>query len=334
MLRSLRENLVMKLLALVISIMIWLYVEAERNPMQRRQVNAQIKLVGKAPDNLIVRVRPDMIPVEVSGPRSEVEALDENPDPLPAGNNLSRFAIRAVVDLNTVSANTLRLPIIGYERPEGAPRVAVKGLRQYVNVEVTRKLRKPLPITPSFNNAAPFGRRFTTPRLVPSEASAVGTQQDLQQVDKLVVFIDSQEGGVREELPIRALDKDGVVLDNVQIEPPTSRVQLGLVEAPAERTLLISVPITGQPAPGHVVTDLLIEPPQVTLIGNADRLLPLTHVSTTEISLDGIQEETVRQASLQLPPNVTVKEGRATVRVTIKVRELPGTARPGAPQNP
>jgi YbbR domain-containing protein len=334
MFRSLRENLVMKLLALITSIMIWLYVEAERNPMQRRQINAQIKIVGKAPDNLIVRVRPDMIPVEVSGPRSEVEALDENPDPLPVVNNGSRSAIRAVIDLNTVNANSPRLLITSYERPEGASRVTVKGLRQYVNVEVTRKLRKPLTITPSFNNAAPFGRRFTTPRLVPSEAFAVGTQPDLQQVDKLVVFIDSQDGGVRDELPIRALDKDGVVLDNVQVEPPATRVQLGLVEAPAERTLLISAPTTGQPPAGHIVTDILIEPAQVTLIGNADRLLTLTHVSTAEISLEGIQEDTVRQAPLQLPPDISVKGGRAMVRVTIKVRALPGTARSGTPQNP
>jgi YbbR domain-containing protein len=57
------------------------------------------------------------------------------------------------------------------------------------------------------------------------------------------------------------------------------------------------------------------------VVGKPELLTPLTHISTAEIPVDNLKADTERQVPLQLPPGVTLKDGRTSVRVIIKVRD-------------
>src|SRR5215468_732178 len=77
MFRYFSENVGLKLIALATSILIWFYANAERNPMTPKRVNAEVVLVGAAPKNLLVRLRSDLLPIEINGPRSEVDSIGD-----------------------------------------------------------------------------------------------------------------------------------------------------------------------------------------------------------------------------------------------------------------
>jgi YbbR domain-containing protein len=309
MLRHFGENLGLKLFALATSVMIWFYVAAERNPIITRTVNAEPRMGGIAPPDVIIRLRSETVPVEITGPNNEVETVGEND-------------VKAIVSVRNARPGVSQLRIMRYESPPSAPHITFRALRQYVAADVLAKERKQLRIEPRFTNEAPFGRSYGKARLDPEWAWVIGTKDDLLRVSRLVVYIDTRGGSVRADLPIQAVDRDDVVVDTVTIDPEKTHVELNLVEAPATRTLLVSVPFRGKTRYPYEVTDVEVDPAQVTVSGKSDRLLQMTSVSTTPVSIDGLTADTTREVPLELPPDVNVKDGHYTVRVTIRVKDV------------
>src|SRR5689334_18339436 len=116
MLKFLRENLVLKVLSLLASISLWLYVTADRYPntSYSRSVNADVFRLGSPPADVVVRFRQEPLPVDVSGPKTEVDSIDDN-------------EIKAEVDLHGARAGVTQLKILHYRKPADAPNVEVKG---------------------------------------------------------------------------------------------------------------------------------------------------------------------------------------------------------------
>src|SRR5262249_14889437 len=156
-------------------------------------------------------------------------------------------------------------------------------------------------ILPFYKNQPPSGMRYTTPELKPDYAAAVGAAEDVQRVVRLVIYIETQGGSVRADLPIKALDKDGMEVENVQVSPETTHVELNLVEAPAERTLLVNVSPQGQVPYPYEIADIRAEPDQVTVVGKAERLRQLASVPTSPVLLNDVRADFTRDYSLQLP---------------------------------
>src|SRR5438552_1909980 len=118
MFRLLRENLVLKIIALATSVTLWFYVSTERNPMMSRTVNAEPQFVGSPRSDLTIKLRPEPIPVEISGPTSEVESIGEND-------------IKALVNARNARPNVPQIRISRYEGPPTAPSITFRKLREY-----------------------------------------------------------------------------------------------------------------------------------------------------------------------------------------------------------
>jgi YbbR domain-containing protein len=220
-----------------------------------------------------------------------------------------------------------QLPVVGVTRLPFAPNVVVRLMRNVVTADIAREKRRGLQIDePSVTNPAPPGQTYGKPRLTPSAADVVGPESEVRRVARLVVYIATEAGNVRTEVPIRALDGRGVVMDSVRVEPPTTRAVADLVEAPMARDIVVSVRHTGRPASGYEVREILVDPASVTAVGKMAVVQALTNLQTEEINLEGVRADAVRSAALQLPAGVEVRGGIDRVRVTVKVRELPRPA--------
>lgn len=309
MFRILRENFILKLISLAASVMIWQYVRLERNPEERKVVMAEVRLVGQTPKDLIVNIPQGPIGVEVIGPRSELDRIADND-------------IKAEIDLGLITANTTQVRI-RYVRPPRAQNVIINPQRQTLPVEVAQRARRRMRITAYFENQPGPGLRYEPPLLNPEYADVVGSQEEVARVSKLVVFVKTAGTGLRADLPIKALDKDNVEVEDVTLEPASTQVELRLVEAPSTMTKVVSVSFRGHAAPGYVITDITAVPDQVVVMGNAEQLRQMTNVPTAEINLDGINADLKQSVRLVLPPGVTVRDGRESVTVTVKVHEIP-----------
>ncbi len=306
----LKENLVMKLFSLAASITMWFYVASDRYPnmMTSRTINAEIVKTGVAPTDVIVKVHTDNLPVEVTGPKSEVDALNEGD-------------VKAEIDMKSIKPGQTQVKVTRYKIPVAAPNVETKG-RMFVGLDVALRVNRTLPITPQLNTDAIEGRKYSTPRVTPEWASVSGAQDDVKRIAKLIVLIETSGQGVIADLPLRAVDKDGLDVSGIDISPSTSHVDLAVPEVPASRILPINVPNRVQLSPSYVLSEIVVDPPQITVVGKPEIVYQLTNVSTTQIVLDNLAGEQTREVALQLPQGVAVVGGRVTVRVTFKAKEI------------
>ena len=308
MFKTFSEHFGLKIIALVSSILIWLYVGGEQNPVITRVVNAEVRARGAPPEKLLVRPSRDPIPVEVTGPKTEVDSIADN-------------EIYAYVDLALAQEGERQLRVVEWRRPTSAAGVSLRPMRQFVDANIEIKLRKQFPITVSFNNEPPAGRVYGRPRLNPPRATVVGSHEDVRRVQKLTVYVETHGANVRTNATVQALDSDGVMIDTVSIEPATTRVDIDLTDAPARRTLPVAVGYRGQPAPPFTVTEVSSSPQVVTVVGKPERIIPLRNVPTGPVSLQGITQDTTLEVPLVLPDGVSVRDNPGTVRVTIRVKD-------------
>ncbi len=309
MFRSLNENLLLKIISLAASIVLWAYVSAERfpNTITTRMVRAEVKAVGDPPPDLIVTFRSDSIPVIVTGPKSEVDGLNDND-------------IKAEFNISSVKLHTTMLKGRPYKMPATAINVQAPD-KPSVVVDVAPRERKSMRVTAQLEGDDRAESKYGAPRLSPDTAAVSGRREDLQRVARLSVMVDVTRMSAFADLPIHAYDKDGIEVRGVDIAPATTRVELSLATTAATRTLLVNVSDRGQVAFPYQVTDITVVPSEVTVSGKPDVLVGLSHIATDEIDLNGLMSDFTRDVPLQLPSGVTLKSGRPVVRVTVKVRD-------------
>jgi YbbR domain-containing protein len=308
MIRPFSEDLGLKVIALVTSVMLYVYVGVERNPTVTRSLRAEIVRANAPDDELVVNLRPENLTVDVTGPRNEVESLEDG-------------SIKALADLHSATLETQQCRIIGFRNPPGAAHVSVKTNKLFVGAEVVRKSRRRLPVMVSYDNRAPLGKRLVGPRVTPQFVDALGTDDALAKVDRLVAYVDNTAGAVRTVAAVRALDSSGVMVEGVRTDPVNVRVEIDLADAPASRSVLVNVRFAGQPAPPNVLSSVQPEPATITVTGRADLVQSLTSVPTVVVPLDGLKQDTTVSAPLELPAGVSVEGGAASVRVHITLKD-------------
>jgi YbbR domain-containing protein len=313
MIRGLRENILLKLIALATALMIWTYARLERSGAPARQVVAEVVTVGVAAPGLSVDVKPTMVNVDVAGPAAQLDSIPDG-------------AVKAIVDLGAARAGMKALPVTRFAAPPEAPAITFPVQTRSVAVEVRVAARRRMQIGAEYRNDPPFGKRYATPRIEPAWADVEGPRDAVQRVAALLVRLSPSGKDLREQATIAAVDRAGLAVEEVRIEPPAAYVEVDLQDVAASRSLIVNPVLRGSVDPQFTVTSVVCEPNQVTVAGSPSDLLGLGSIATMPVSLDGLRADTTREVPLDVPRGVTVREGRAMVSVTIRVTEVARTA--------
>src|SRR5579884_3901565 len=283
MLHRLRENLLLKIISLVASVLLWFYVQVERPPSLMRTVFARVVPQG-APPNVDIQNLPQQLPVSVVGPVASVERL-KNGD------------IQALVDLHNVRSDQP-----GPANPQQQRQMAV---------------------VPLYPKEPPAGFHYGRPEVRPRVVTITGRADRLNQVDRLVVLAAPPEFGapIEGDFPVHARDGDNDVVDGVKVEPEKVHVAVPLIEEPSAKIVTISPTIIDQPEPPYVLKSITVRPNQIKLTGRPERLNQLFTVPTEDIPTRNLTGDQKIEANLNIPPDVTAfdLEGRRLTRVTVSV---------------
>ncbi|HZO89281.1 MAG TPA: CdaR family protein [Chthonomonadaceae bacterium] len=310
MLHRLRENLLLKIISLVASVLLWFYVQVERPPSLMRTVFARVVPQG-APPNVDIQNLPQQLPVSVVGPVASVERL-KNGD------------IQALVDLHNVRSDqpgpayaqvTLVLPDwarnVTYDSPPP------------IKVQANPQQQRQMAVVPLYPKEPPAGFHYGRPEVRPRVVTITGRADRLNQVDRLVVLAAPPEFGapIEGDFPVQARDGDNDVVDGVKVEPEKVHVAVPLIEEPSAKIVTISPTIIDQPEPPYVLKSITVRPNQIKLTGRPERLNQLFTVPTEDIPTRNLTGDQKIEANLNIPPDVTAfdLEGRRLTRVTVSV---------------
>ncbi|MFN8622252.1 MAG: CdaR family protein [Chloroflexota bacterium] len=247
--------------------------------------------------------------------------------PLEVAGSLRSDSFRATLDLSGITPEaggpTVDVPV---ELIALDPRVqVVEYSPRSVPVRVDTVTVRALPVTVE-RGAPPEGFVLGPPQTDPGTVVLRGASSRLAAVHSVLarVPVDASGLNIDQVVDLEAVDESGNLVPGIEITPAQAQVRMNVARQLAYATLPVVPAVTGTPAAGHRIAGVTVDPPTVTVSGEAPSVERLASVSTAPIPVDGLDADRSTTVALQLPPEVSVIGG-SEVRVHVAVEPVQGS---------
>jgi len=312
-----KHKLLAFLLALVVSIGLWVYAVTVVNPDDTVTIrDVRVRIVGTSEltgNNLMLTGGENQtVNVEISGRRSDLKEL----------NSTSLEAIADVSNIDRAGTYEVSWTLDPPSTVASGDISIVSTNSSKITVKVSEYKERPeIPIEVEYTGTLPDGY-VRDPAVLSKETVAVsGPAEEVSKISKaiLTVNLDGATDTIDDELEYRLVDQDGEILelsDYVQIADPTVRVS---VPVSCYKQIDLKVNLI----PGGGATDqnakLTIEPSTIAVSGSEDSLKKLEELVIKEIDLSQVTDTQTWTVTPELPAGVTnrASEKNVTVKLTI-----------------
>jgi YbbR domain-containing protein len=277
--------------------------------------NAQIGVVN-APTDVIVlsnlgsvnRIRyvapPDLgLRIESSSFRATVDLANVTPTGIPV-----------TLDVSVVSVDS-RVQVLDFEPKR-------------ISVTVDRVGTKTVPVRVALG-PIPSGLDVGDPVVDTQTATVSGPQSIVAKVieAQAPVTIDASGIDIDQLVTLVAFDDQGNALggeSRIEVDPATVRVQVQVFTDRRSKALPVTPSIVGTPAAGFDVASVEVDPPVVSVQGDANDLAPLDRADTQPVSIAGASSQVSQDVGFALPDGVHALDV-TTVKVTVHLRPVTAT---------
>lgn len=328
-----RRNFWLKFISLATAVLLYIYVQAERNPILTRPFTAPV-LIEHRPENVEVQTDAQKIKVNVSGSRSVMDLVKDG-------------EIRVMADfegtaIDKVSAQKLRChyDFIGSAAEHRLELSLDPPEPGRLPVMVYPQRTTPVNVSLHYLREAPEGFRYNAAEVSPPKVKVSGRLDRVDRVERVVVNAVGGEAGasIEGDFVVSARDSDNNPVEDVTLTPSTVHVTIPLVVEPYSKIVSISPDVRDTPRAGFTLYDIQVSPIQVRVTGRPNLVNRIATLLTQSISIRDRTEDLETDVPLSVPEGVTVRTlddkplHHVHVRVALK-RVVPPTAQPTIPPN-
>lgn len=291
--KNLRDNLSIKILALLMAILAWYYVMQDKNPLKTYEfaaVPVEIAGTGRLSEEKLVLVEPKnpTVNIFVEAKRNEL-------------NRLSAKDLRPRIDLSEATEEGSYNLRVRVDKPSA---VDIKSVdKQEITVKLESIVKKSIPITVRLAAKLPDDFILKSTTSTPKEVRIEGPSSKVALVTQVVATLDLQgETKSRtQNVAIEALDEDGKVVGGVTLSHDYVSVT---AEIRHMREVPVEVVTTGSLPEGVTLIGKTVIPKAVKVMGSVDDLSKLTSLKSAPIDLSSIRDDTKVKLALVLPDGV------------------------------
>jgi YbbR domain-containing protein len=174
----------------------------------------------------------------------------------------------------------------------------------------------------------PDGLELGNPVLSSPTVLARGPKSLLSQVARAEAQISIDASGIDYSSQVRLVpvDANGEPVASVDLSPDVITVHVTVTTQETNKTVPVRPAVSGAPAAGFQVGQVVIDPPLVTLRGTPEALASIDDVATEPISLANLTADKAFTVKLVVPADVTLAgAGAATVKVQVTVVAATGS---------
>ena len=276
---KLMHNLGLKIMAVLISVVLWMLAVDINDPVINKYINnVQVQLTntgaltGQGKTYRIVD-NSDTIRVSVRAPKSAISAIDAQ-------------SVTAKADLSEITDDG-RVPI-ELSLSSGLDVEKITSDRQYVQLQVENKKTRQLSIEVAKNGTLPDGYATGRIDMETNTLSISGPESAVNAVSRAVVDIslDNVTANVEIDATIRLLDADGNEITSSEIRKNVDSVKV-TVPILETKEVTISASAIGEPADGYEQTGTVtVSPETVKIAGRAAVLDKISEITIPAEELD------------------------------------------------
>lgn len=307
----LRNNNVVRMVALAIGVLLWVVVHLNQEtntgstsstPRNTHITNVMVQALYDETQYSIVSIEPSEVAVTLKGDSAKIREI--NP-----GN------LKIAVDLTKLTAGSYELAVNPVTQLDKG--VTLEIVPNKVKVVMEEKQMKEIPVQIDLDGKPANGFHAGTPLVNPGRVyfSGPASKIDSAVIAKATVSIQDAKQNVFKKVKLAAYDKDGNEVKGA-ISPPVLEVEVPIT-LPL-KTMPLQIKWIGQPAKGYAVASIQQSVEQVTVYGPQAALDRLEFYEGVEIDISNLKED--KMFSLEIPvKNKELKVEPAKLEIKVLV---------------
>jgi YbbR domain-containing protein len=306
--RAIFSHFTSLVMALLFAVIIWSVATMEENPSREGYFfdTLPIEITNRPHDLIVFQRDVERVRVKVRAPQVSFDQLQ------PA-------SFRAVADLARLNVGDHKVAV---KIQVTDPRVIVTAIEPAeVGIRLERVKARTLDVRSDVLDTAPLGFTFRAPLLNPTQVMVTGPEKLVEQVVEAAadVYLRGAKTPIEREVPVQLRDAQGNLVSGLTISPTVTLVKVQIEQRVGYKDVSIKTVTKGAPASGYWVSNIIVNPSTVTIVGNPDILAKIPgFVETVAVDVSNASAEINKRAALSLPEGVSVlnNEG-ATVQVSV-----------------
>jgi YbbR domain-containing protein len=300
------ENLSYKILSLLLAILLYFYVLGERNPISERVWTVNLEVRNLTEGIYITNTLPK-IEVKLRGPKQIILGMTTS-------------QIKAYIDLKGKKPGT-HLINVGIIAPQEVELVSISPEKVEVDLDIL--VRKEFPIEINKIGTLPPDYLLEKAEVIPNVCKAEGYEKTIEKIRHIIATIDisSLTSDYKKEVYLRAIDREGGIISEVELKPSTVVVYLKISPV-LKKEVPVEVYLSGKPATGYKIEKIEIIPNTVIARGPKEKIYSLTVARTAPVNVDGItQDIEINAAILSLEDAITFDKKQINVKIKVAKEE-------------
>lgn len=316
----LMKDLGWKLLSVAIAAIMWFMVINITQPIDTRSYSTPLSienLDALTARNLTVgnleELKNTKITVRVKAQRTALDRLNQNPDWIQATVDLSELT-------NAVNGDTVALPV--YVTVQGGSTYDISSKSPaVVEVDVEKLASRELPVEVQMQGTLEEGMYLSEPELSAETVTVIGPSSLVNRVYtvRAVVSADDLKENPVVTTKLLCCDREGIEVKGVATNIEEITVSYALHDA---KQVPIQVEITGTPASGYQVGDIICYPQYAKVTGAEEDLENLVFLQMDSIDVSGRSSSVTETFYLTdyLPEGISLAaEDNGIVKVTVEI---------------
>jgi YbbR domain-containing protein len=317
MLNNFFKNLSSIILSLFLAMLVWIAAVREQNPPREDNYdqNLPIEIISPAAGLVTTDKLPETVRLRLLAPESSWSTLTP-----------SKF--KAVIDLSQLPEGFNDVPV---QVSVSDPQIKIiERTPQDVSINLQVEQTISLPVNIQVMDQPPLGYVNRSPTSDPSTVTITGPTSLISQVNEVVseIFIRDAKETINRTSEVLVRNRDDQLINGLKIVPAKIQIMLPIEQRFGYKDVSVSAVVEGQAAPGYWVSNISVNPPRLTIVGNPQVLGSIPgFIETTPINVSQATQDIVQVVPLNLPNGVTVvlpenEEGASGVQVTIEVAAI------------
>lgn len=273
------NNRALKLVALAIAIVLWLYVGIEQDPISQRTYNVPITVENLSADK-VATVSKERVNVKVMGRETRLDGItSEN--------------FKAYVDLSDAKTGDSEAEV-HVSLPNEV--YFAKLDPSHVNVYVEQREGETMNVDIVRTGMLPDGITIEDMSVEPQNVFVSGNEDALAMVAKVGVAVELDDiySDSKKDVPVQLYDYEGNIIEQGELKVYPEQVTLNIKvnEADIQKSVPIQAELVGSLSEGVQVDSVTVDPQTAMVEGLPKDLAKITEIKTEPIDLSGIKETT------------------------------------------
>lgn len=269
----------LKLVALAIAIVLWLYVGIEQDPISQRTYNVPITVENLSADK-VATVSKERVNVKVMGRETRLDGITSED-------------FKAYVDLSDAKTGDSEAEV-HVSLPNEV--YFAKLDPSHVNVYVEQREGETMNVDIVRTGMLPDGITIEDMSVEPQNVFVSGNEDALAMVAKVGVAVELDDiySDSKKDVPVQLYDYEGNIIEQGELKVYPEQVTLNIKvnEADIQKSVPIQAELVGSLSEGVQVDSVTVDPQTAMVEGLPKDLAKITEIKTEPIDLSGIKETT------------------------------------------